>query len=194
MCHANVGPIASDANGHRQNEILGGAASFDTCDFILSWKISKGFSDTTDLTGRSVCMVGSYNEHEDGQPWSVLIYIDDNATNSQFQALSRIFQGQDQGNILFTSNISNVIAIKPAVINLEHSAGIEAGIETIKIAKIASVHIDRMVEFEGTVSCGIPGHDHPGQESNSSITLKDGPFDWNYQERCGFSTDFAHWN
>ena len=174
----------------RQNEVLGGAATHDTCDFILSWKILDGFSRDIDLSGRSVCMAGSYDEHEEGKPWSVLIYVDEGASDAQMQALARIFQGQDEGNILFTSEISKVLGIKRAVIELEHGAGHE----TIKIAQVARVGVDRPVEFDGAVSCGIPGHDHPGQESVSSIALKDGPFDWDYKERCGFSTEFAYWN
>ena len=174
----------------RQNAAPGGRATYDNCDFILSWKILDGFSKDIDLSGLSVCMAGTYDEHEEGKPWSVLIYVDDNATDAQLQALGRIFQGQDEGNILFTGEISNVLGIKRAVIDLEHSAGRE----TIKIAEIAEVRVDRAVEFDGTVSCGIPGHDHPGHESVSSITFNDGPFDWDYKERCGFSTEFAYWN
>jgi hypothetical protein len=174
----------------RQNGVPGGAATHDTCDFMLSWMIKKGHSSDIDLSGRSVCMAGSYNEHEDGQPWSVLIYIDAEASDAQFDALSRIFQGRDAGNILFTSNISNVLAIKRAVIDLEHVAGKE----TIRIADLAKVRVDRSVTHDGTISCGIPGHDHPGTESVSSIAFEDGPFAWDYKERCGFATVFAHWN
>ncbi len=173
----------------QQNGVADGLSTYGICDFILSWKIDRGHLGNLDLSGLSVCMVGSYDDDEEGQPWRVIIYVDENADDNQFQALSQIFQGKSHGNIAFTANIATVLDVKRARISLGH----EAGRETIKVGQAANVTVDRMVDFDGTVSCGIPGHDHPGQESVSSLTLKDGPFHWDYKERCGFATDFAYW-
>jgi hypothetical protein len=174
----------------RQNGVAGGLSSYGRCDFILSWKILKGRFGEIDLSDLLVCMAGTYHDDEDGSPWSVFIYVDENADAQQFEALSKIFQGKAEGNILFTSNISKVLDVKRAKIALDH----KAGAETIKISEVADVSVNRVVDFDGTVSCGIPGHDHPGRESVSSIALSDGEFRWDYKERCGFSTDFAYWN
>lgn len=174
----------------RQDDRVGGRSTYGVCDFILSWHITKGEASGTDLTGVNVSMVGTYNDDEDGQPWSVHIYIDERVTDQQFAALSEIFRGNANGNILFTANIAKVLSIKRARIELDH----RKGAETIKIGTIASVAVVRSAGFDGKVSCGIPGHDHPGEESVSSLSLHDAPFDWNYVERCGFATDFAYWN
>jgi hypothetical protein len=174
----------------RQNGVEGGLSTYGQCDFILSWEIAQGHFDDIKLPGLSVCMAGTYHDDDEGNPWSVFIYIDERASDPQMKALSDIFQGKADGNILFTSNISKVLGIKRARIELDHRSGKEA----IKIGDIGAVRVDRMVDFGGTVSCGIPGHDHPGQESVSSLSLSDGPFQWAYQERCGFSTDFAYWS
>lgn len=172
----------------RQDGVALGLSSYGVCDFILSWAILKGHLSETDLSGLDVCMAGTYRDDEDGSPWSVFIYIDDKADDAQFQALSDIFQGKAKGNILFTENLSKVLGVKRARIALDHAPGKEM----IRIGDLGKVHVDSVVDFDGTVSCGIPGHDHPGQESVSSLTLKDGPLQWDYQERCGFSTDFAY--
>jgi hypothetical protein len=174
----------------RQNGAAGGLSSYGNCDFILSWRILEGQFGAIGLSDLSVCMAGTYHDDEDGSPWSVFIYIDHKADDDQFDALSRIFEGKAGGNILFTSNISKVLGVKRAAIALGH----EAGVEEIRIADIAKAGVDRVFDFHGTVSCGIPGHDHPGQESVSSILLTDGDFQWDYKERCGFSTDFDYWN
>jgi hypothetical protein len=43
------------------------------------------------------------------------------------------------------------------------------------------------------VSCGIPGHDHPGQEIvGAEFWLDDAPLTWAFDGRCGFTTDFAY--
>lgn len=172
----------------RQNEIAGGRSTYGNCDFILSWKILEGKSAETDLSGLSVCMAGTYHDDEDGSPWSVNIYIDEDADQAQFDALSKIFQGKAGGDILFTSHISTVLGVTQARIELDHSPKTEG----IKIGAIANAKVDKVIDFDGTISCGIPGHDRPGTESVSSIVVNDGDFQWDYKERCGFSTDFAY--
>jgi hypothetical protein len=43
------------------------------------------------------------------------------------------------------------------------------------------------------VSCGIPGHDHPGQEIRAEIfQYRDPPLDWEIRGKCGFATEFAY--
>jgi hypothetical protein len=172
----------------RQNGVAGGRASYDTCDFILSWAIDKGHADAVDLSGIAVCMAGRYRDDEDGSPWSVFIYVDEKATDAQMAALAEIFQGNAGGSVLFTGNISTVLGITRARISLDH----RPGQETVSIGGIGSVRVESYVDFDGTVSCGIPGHNHPGRESVSSLALNDGPLSWDYQGRCGFSTDFAY--
>ncbi|NIA70933.1 DUF1326 domain-containing protein [Pelagibius litoralis] len=172
----------------RQNGVANGLSTYGICDFLLSWQIDRGSADGVDLSGIAVSMAGRYSDEEEGTPWSVIIYIDENAGDDQFEALSEIFQGNAKGNILFTGNISKVLAVKRARIALDHAAGNEQ----IRIGGIASAKSLENVAFDGTVTCGIPGHDHPGQESVSSLTHNDGPFQWDYKERCGFATDFAY--
>lgn len=173
----------------RQNGVALGLATHGNCDFILSWEILKGRYRALDLSGLSVCMAGTYHDEEEGSPWSIFLYVDERADEAQLAAISKIFRGAAGGNILFTDNIATVLGVKRARIELDHNAGVE----TIKIADIGNVHVDQIVNFAGTVSCGIPGHDYPGQESVSSLVINDGPFEWDYKERCGFSTDFAYW-
>ena len=174
----------------RQNDVAGGLSDYGNCDFILSWIIREGRFEDTVLSGLSVCIAGTYHDDEEGSPWSVNIYIDDRSDERQMQVLSDIFQGKAKGNILFTNNISKVLGIKKARLEVDH----QAGKETIKIGDIGKVNVDNVVNFDGTVSCGIPGHDFPGTESVSSLSISDGPFEWDYQERCGFSTSFAYWS
>lgn len=174
----------------QQNGVAIGLSTYGICDFLLSWKIDKGSSGGIDLSGLAVSMAGRYSDDEEGKPWSVFIYIDERARDDQFEALREIFTGNAKGNILFTGNISKVLAVKRARIDLDHGAGVER----VQIGGIASAKAVEDVTFDGTVSCGIPGHDHPGQESISSLTVNDGPFEWDYEERCGFATDFAYWS
>ena len=49
------------------------------------------------------------------------------------------------------------------------------------------------VAHDFTVSCGIPGHDHTGQEIRAEIfQYRDGVYDWEFRGTCGFATEFAY--
>jgi hypothetical protein len=174
----------------RQNAAPGGRSTYGDCDFLLSWKITKGHVNETDLSGLAVSIAGTYNDDIGNDIWSLFIYIDENATEPQFNALSRIFRGDLGGNLGVTENFSKILGIKRAAIRLDH----DAGAEMINVDASVSAHVVRNFAFDGTVTCGIPGHDHPGQESVSSLDVQDAPLAFSYAERCGFATDFAYWN
>ena len=45
----------------------------------------------------------------------------------------------------------------------------------------------------GPVSCGIPGHDRPGEEVRTEVMrVSDRPLDWDVAGRCGFATTFDY--
>ncbi len=174
----------------QQNGVAGGLSTYGICDFLLSWHIKKGDAGGIDLSGLGVGLAGRYSDDEEDTPWSVIIYIDESATDDQYKALSDMFQGNAKGNMAFTGYISKVLGIRRASIKLDHTAGREA----IQIGNIASANAVSIVDSDGPVSCGIPGHDHPGQESVSSLSCSDDELQWDYKERCGFATDFAYWS
>ncbi|MCP5074885.1 MAG: DUF1326 domain-containing protein [Rhodobacteraceae bacterium] len=174
----------------RSGDALGGRSTYGDCDFLLSWQITKGHLGSVDLSDLSVSIAGTYNDDIGEDIWSVFIYIDQAASESQFDALSQIYCGHAGGNLGVTANFSTILGIRSAEIRLDHTAGAE----TIHVDTSASAHVVRDFQFDGRVSCGIPGHDHPGQESVSSLTVQDPPLAFSYSERCGFATDFAYWN
>ena len=171
-----------------QNGVSKGLSTYGVCDFLLSWIINSGEAGGVDLNGRRVCMAGSYNDGEAGRPWRVIIYIDDGADDGQRDILADIFQGKLGGNILFTKWLSEVIAVRSARIELDHVAGVER----IRLAEVGRASVVETVPFDGTITCAITGPKHPGQENVSSFRIKDERFDFDYEERCGFATDFAY--
>lgn len=174
----------------RQGDVPGGRSTHGDCDFLLSWQILEGNSGDTDLSKLGVSIAGTYNDDLGDDIWSVFIYIDINASERQFKALSKIFKGEVGGNFGVAANFSRILGVKPADIRLNHTAGVE----TITVDSLASADVVRLYEQDGRVSCGIPGHDHPGQESISNLSVQDSPLAFRYSERCGFATDFAYWN
>lgn len=174
----------------RKDNVPGGRSTYGDCDFLLSWQTTKGHFGSIDLSGLSVAIAGTYNDDIGSDIWSVFIYIDERASAAQFDALRQIFSGQAGGNLGITAYFSKVLGIKPAEIKLDHSPGAQ----TIHVGTSASARVVRDYAFDGRLTCGIPGHDRPGRESVSDLSVQDEPLAFRYAERCGFATDFAYWN
>ena len=155
---------------------------------LLSWHILAGSFDGVDLSGRRVAMAITYDNDEPGSPWTVILYVDDGTSPAAETALQAIFAGRAGGNMRFTAEIGQTLAVRKAVIELDH----RKGRETIAVRGFATAEVERPADVDGTVTCGIPGHDHLGVESISRSEVADDPLTWSYEGRCGFATDFDY--
>jgi hypothetical protein len=174
----------------RINGVPGGDSVYGLCQFLLSWHIRKGFAEGVDLSGCQVVMAGFYRDADPGRPWTVKLFIGEKASPEQSRQLQRIFLGRAGGNIAFTSNIATIVDVEPAAIELVH----EPGGESIRLGNFGASQVAHRASYDGIVSCAIPGHDHPGTEYVAALSIHDGQFQWDYEERCGFATDFHHHN
>ena len=175
----------------RVGDRTGGRSTYGVCDFALSWHVARGRSGGVDLAGLDVVLAGSYADDEPGQPWRVVLYVDDRTTPDQHGHLADIFLGRAGGTVLrnFAAAIGEVHAVRPARIALEHRTGFES-IRAGEWVEVRGVHD---VETAGPVSCGIPGHDHTGREVRTDLLrVADGLLRWEVTGRCGFATDFAY--
>jgi hypothetical protein len=168
----------------------GGRPSYQNCDFALSWWIKQGQAAGVELADLKVVMVGRW-ETTEGNPWHVTLYLDDRATPAQQEALAALFLGKAGGPPQkgFGGQIVEIFAVKTATIQLDHSSARER----IDVAPYLSVRTREAVAHDFTVSCGIPGHDHPGREIVAeTFRYQDTPFDWDIRGKCGFATTFAY--
>jgi len=175
----------------RQGGRKGERSSYGTCDFALSWRVLKGQAGYVDLSYLSVVLAGSYCEDEPGAPWRVVLYVDERGTLEQQQALRYIFLGHAGGTTLrnFARAIGEVYAVRPAQIELHHASNQEH----IAIEHYVTARTDRSVLSDETVTCGIPGHDRPGQEIIADVFhVDDGALHWSISGRCGFASSFAY--
>jgi len=170
----------------RLNGKPGGDSTYGLCQFLLSWDVQRGEAGGVGLAGRQVVMAGFYSDAEPGKPWSIKLYIDEQAEPEPYRELERIFLGQAGGNMPFTGNIATVVDVQRAKISLLH----EAGRESIRVGELGASAVARRADYEGRITCGIPGHDRPGTEYVASVAVRDGPLQWDYEERCGFASDF----
>ena len=174
----------------REGERRGGPSTYETCDFVLSWRIDEGHVDGRDLSGLSTVMVGSYSDDEQGSPWRVALFVDEDADEDRQRDLADVFLGRIGGdtNRLYGRAIQEVTTLRPATIRLVHEARRwHIGVDTF-------VEVRSTVEADsnGPVSCGISGY-APGTEMISDVlTVAVPPFEWNLRERCSFESPFTY--
>ena len=175
----------------RQGNKLGGRSTYGVCEFALSWHILDGHCGSIDLTDQLVVLVGRYDDDEPGSPWRVILYVDERARPDQHDALAAIFLGRLGGGTLrnFAAAIGEVYAIRRADIALDHLRDRQR----IRAGDFVVARTVTAMDSDEAVSCGIPGHDRPGQEIVAELfRVEDPPLRWEVTGRCGFATDFAY--
>lgn len=170
--------------------VPGGNATYDRCEFALSWKIEDGHFGEVDLGGRSAVMTGWYADAEPGVPWRVRVFVDDEASAEALDAIAAIFLGRVGGHpaATYAPAIAEVLGIERADITLTHSErkwriGVEGRVE---------VRASHRTEANGPVVCGIPGA-NPGTEYTAEqLRVTDEPFQWDLAGRASFVAPFAY--
>jgi hypothetical protein len=166
-------------------------STYGVCDFALSWRITDGRAGAIDLTGLAVVLAGSYRDDEEGKPWRVHLYVDDRATAEQQEMLSGIFLGRLGGTPSrnFAKVIGEVYGVRAAKIELDH----RPRRWFMRADDFVTVKASTVVPSELAVSCGIPGHDQPGEEVLADVMRVDAePLHWEVQGRCGFASTFDY--
>lgn len=169
----------------------GGHSTHGLCDFALSWSIKQGSFGDTQLDGLTAVMVGSYIDTPKWTPWHIALLLDERATPEAQKALEEIFLGKAGGTPMenFTQAIGEVRTVRAAAIHLDH----RRGHERIEVGPSVTVAAAGPASDDGEVSCGIPGHDHPGTELHASrLMVAESGFDFRYEGVCGFTTDFDY--
>jgi hypothetical protein len=169
----------------------GGRSTHGLCDFALSWRIDHGRHGEESLDGLSVVMAGSYKDLERWTPWKVALLVDDRASMRAQSALAEIFLGQAGGTPManYTNAIGEIRSIRPAKIRLDH----RRGHERIDVESSIEVEAGEPAAPDGAVSCGIPGHDHPGTEVHARLlSVDEAGLKFRYSGVCGFTTNFDY--
>ncbi len=166
-------------------------STFGVCEFALSWHVTNGRFGALGLSGLSVVLAGRYVDAEDGKPWRVSLYVDERASSDQRDALADIFLGRAGGTAWrnYAHSITKVYAVRPAKIELDHRPRRWLMRATTYVTVMASAPVPSKLP----VSCGIPGHDHPGDELVADVMkVADEPLQWEFKGQCGFASDFDY--
>ena len=169
----------------------GGRAQFQLCQFALAWTVDDGHFGELDMAGLQAVMAGYWDENEPRTPWRVRLYVDVRADEPRRAALADVFLGRAGGTPArnYAAAIKEVYEVRAARIDVVHDHGRQG----IRVDDVVTVMAQGSFMSEASVSCGIPGHDHPGEELvHEVLKVEDDPLNFEFRGRCGFASSFDY--
>jgi hypothetical protein len=95
-----------------------------TCDSSLAWRIDQGTIEGIDVSGRTLALSVHLPGNILAGNWRAVVYVDDESTVEQQEALLKVFTGQLGGPIAdLAALIGEVIAVERAPITFEVEEG-----------------------------------------------------------------------
>jgi hypothetical protein len=177
----------------RVDGTAGGRSTHGECMGVLSWLITEGRADATDLSGLPVALALRYSDDEPGSPWTWILYLDEQATEAQRAALQAIFTGQLGGDALhhfpWVWKDSELVAVRLAAIEVDHTKRRQF----LRVRDRVKMRIRGGYSGTEQVTCVIPGHDRAGEELVAEeLLVDDGPLRFSFRGRCGYYSSFAY--
>ena len=95
-----------------------------TCDAVVAYHIDKGSVNGTDVSGRTLALLGHIPGNILKGNWKVAIYVDDKASDQQHQALVDVWTGKLGGPVGDLAQlVGDVVAIERAPVTYEIQEG-----------------------------------------------------------------------
>lgn len=91
-----------------------------TCDGVLAWRVDEGKVDATDVSGRTLVILTHIPGNILQGNWRVRVYVDDEATPEQRDALLNVWTGKLGGPVADLAKlVGEVIAVEQVPITFE---------------------------------------------------------------------------
>jgi hypothetical protein len=171
-------------------------ATYDFCRASLAFAIREGDIDGTDVSGRRVAtIIDTPKVMTDGN-WRLGMFIDEDATDEQFDKLAQVFGGQLGGPMaLLAPLVGEVLGVQRATIDISDD-GLR---HTVRVGDAIEFEIEDIVPFG--VDTGRPvrfdGMFHP---VGSNLTMAEArrsrinAFGIQYEGKTGLSTAEFAWS
>src|SRR3954452_17656090 len=149
------------------NLSLDHGATYDFCRVTLAFNIREGDVDGTDIAGRKVVLIADTPKVMTDGNWRVGVFIDDGASQEQFDQLVKVFSGQLGGPMAgLAPLIGELLGVQRAAIDIEDD-GLR---HRVRVGDGVEFEIEDIVPFG--VETGEPvkfsGMFHPG---GSALTM-----------------------
>jgi len=132
-----------------------------TCDTIVSWHFDKGTIDGVDVAGTTIAIIAHLPGNILKGNWRVAVYVSDNATDKQQEALLKVYTGKLGGPVAdLVKLIGEVVSVERAPILFQ----VQGGKGTIKIGDVAYAELEPYLGATGgtttltdTIFSTVPG-------------------------------------
>ena len=132
----------------------GGRSTYGECFGLLSWHIERGSARALGLAGLNVALACRYHDDEPGSPWSIVLYLDEQADAEQHAALEAIFLGAAGGERILRLPWVR----KPRFILDVRTSRIDFNGESVQVSE-ARGSAARAWTPRDDVRCAIPGYE-----------------------------------
>ncbi|SDC45175.1 hypothetical protein SAMN05660690_1492 [Geodermatophilus telluris] len=170
-------------------------ATYDFCRATLAFAVRQGQVEGTDVGGRRVVtIIDTPKVMTDGN-WRLGLFVDEDATDAQFDALTRVFGGQLGGPMAALAPlVGEVVGVERAAIDIRD----DGLLHSVRVGDVIDFEIEDIVPFG--VEDGRPvrfdGMFHP---AGSDLTMAEArrsridAFGIRYEGRTGLSTAEFSW-
>ena len=170
-------------------------ATYDFCRATLAFHIREGEIDGTDVRGRSVvAIIDTPKVMTDGN-WRLGMFVDDQATDEQFDKLVKVYSGQLGGPMAgLAPLVSEILGVERAAIEIRDN-GLR---HSVRVGDAIEFEVQDIVPFG--VETGQPvrfnGMFHP---AGSNLTMAEAQhtrinaFGIQYEGKTGLSTSEFSW-
>lgn len=163
--------------------VAGGRSTHGVCFGALSWQVHEGESSGVDLSGTGALMTYSYDDDEDGSPWTLVLHLDGP------RELAEILLGRLGG-----AHVRTLPWVRKPTASIEvRSARIEFGAGEVRTGDAVRLRATTPFETDASVSCVVPGHDRPGTELiTDELVVDSAPFQFELRGTCAFTRAFEY--
>lgn len=170
-------------------------ATYDYCRVTLVFNIREGEVEGTSIAGRKVAMIADTPKVMTEGNWRVGVFVDDHASDEQFDKLAQVFSGQLGGPMAaLTPLVGEMLGVERAAIEVKDD-GLR---HSVRVADAIDFEIEDIVPFG--IDTGEPirfsGMFHP---VGSDLTMAEAKrsrinaFGIQYEGRTGLSKSEFSW-
>jgi len=165
------------------------------CTALLGWHIDKGVHEGVRLDGLNVSLAVHSPGHMATTQWRAALYLDDQATQQQQEALGAIFSGASGGHpAVLASHIGEVVGVTVAPITFDGAGTSRA----MCVGETADAKITA-IAGQGGEQVTIANHPlavAPGQvlvaARTDHLRYTDHGYEWELSQTNGFFSPFAY--
>src|SRR3954469_6122938 len=170
-------------------------ATYDFCRVTLAFNVKEGDVDGTDIGGRKVVLIADSPKVMTEGNWKLCVYVDDGASDDQFDKLVKVFTGQLGGPMAALSPlVGEVLGAERASIEVRD----EGPRHSVRIGEVIDFEIEDVVPFgvENDQPVRFDGMFHP---VGSNLTMAEAKrsqinaFGIQYEGKTGLSTADFSW-